>query len=848
MIDLEILKDCGVSTEALKKTFSLKAQADAKATWTEMLEFGEESQKQKIGRLIKRIESRIRQGRNYGCLNYRNYETVDLSWNEPLNQVTMAMLWSLTDKDVSPEAALDKLKSWGYRPEDYIREIPDPKMPGKSQRVVEIPAFLQPHVNLAKNYVEIRWATMTNDRYAVPHYKYEPAISNQVTQMRCDVITARVEEMTNQYGYRELDKQMRLRLLKYGVGWSFAEEAWSWECQLVGTDSGYAGVEKNDGEERTDYENPSDEASEAGETYTDNADPEAKKKKAYVETVVKEGINYHLPHPARTYRDQAHWASSFNTDSGARYAGYWKVMRIKELRECRHYWNLDKIRLSTGTDWYTPGRGLFENVYPCVMKFPSAAGASAGVGEKDGEKIVGDNFYTSIMEDEGVLVNNYFEKLNPKENGLGDYDYDVWFRFVVAGDGTVIYCEPLPYCPIGYVGYDADEANVVQSSMMLEIIPWETQLTNLFSQYIVSVIQNCFNITMVDTDVLDERDIRKFETAPSLSFTGFNIARFSGAKFSKALTTPRMLYSERFPQLNTSEIAQAMKTCLELVERLLVMSPQEMGQAASHEQTKEEVKTVSRSSSSRLEFTAAAMEPWEERIKQTNYEGLMAYGEDEFYAQVPSDPEIQGEEGKKILEALGFTFEGIDTETGRVTVGTKLSKMKKMRGGTSTKTAIPYDKFVANRAAKDRVNEREEAMSQLGLIDRLLSNPMLMQAVGPDQGIAMMNKVARGLGFDRDFKLVNKMNDQQMLQQNNEQLMQAVQQLVQQSGQEISEQIKGIVDLLAKKNSEQDQAIASLLPMAGIGMGGPPPAGINEMPAMQGMPETGMESAMAPAA
>lgn len=390
MIDLEILKECGVSAETLKKTFSLSAQDEAKATWTDQEKKASESKSQSVARLLKRIESRIRQGRDYGIANYRVYQAIDDSWNAPLNQVTPSMLWSLVDKDVSPEQAMDKLKSWGFRPEDYLREVPDPKSPDKTQKVVEIPAFIQPRVSLAKNYTEIRWATMVNDRKAVPFFKYEPAISNRISQMRCEVITARVEEMSNQYNYRELDKQMRLRLLKYGNQLSFPSEAWSWECHLVEPYSGYGGVEKKDGEERTDYENPSDDASAAGETYTASSGEPAEagttnpKKKKYIEAVVKEGINYHLPHPARTYRDQAHWASTFNTDSGARFAGYWKVMRIKELRECRHYWNLDKIKLSSGTDWYTPGRGIFENVYPCVLKFPDQG--SDGVGDKDGEK------------------------------------------------------------------------------------------------------------------------------------------------------------------------------------------------------------------------------------------------------------------------------------------------------------------------------------------------------------------------------------------------------------------------------------------------------------------------------
>jgi len=862
MIDLNILKDCGISAETLKDKFTLKAQQDAKARWSDRLEFGEAGQKEKIGRLLARIWARIEQGRNYGIKHYRIYEAIDDSWNSPLNQVTPSMLWSLIDKDVSPDTTIEKLKSWGIRVEDYVHETPDPKTPGKTQKQVEIPAFMRPRVSLAKNYTEIRWATLVNDRKAVPFFKYEPAIANQVTQMRCEVITARVEEMANQYNYRELDKQMRLRLLKYGRQFSFPLEAWHWESQLVGADSGYAGVPKKDGEERTEYASAGESADEnvtIDGTYSGNAveamteedgalgtaSPTPKAK--YIEATVKEGIRYHLPHPARTYCDLAHWAATFNSDSGARYAGYWKVMRFGELAACRDYWNIDRIKISNSGSWYTAGKGIFENVYPCVMEFPSAVGQSAGVGEHDGERVVGDGFYASTMEDSGILVNHYFEKLNPKENGLGDYDYDVWFRFVVAADGTVIYCEPLPYCPVGYVGYDADEANVFQSSMMLEIIPWETHLNNLFSQYIISVIQNCYNITQVDTDIVPEDAIQGLGKIPSLANLT-TILRFSGNELAKRQKEVRALYSERLSLLNTQEIAQAIKTCLELTERLLVMSPQEMGQAASHEQTREEVRVVSANSSSRLEFTGNAMEPWTDRIKRINYEGLMAYGDDEFYAQVPCSPDLQDKETREgVLQALGFTYEGIDDETGRLTVKASLKELKRMGGGSSEKTAIPYDKFVANRDSRDRINERENAQQQVAFIDRVLANPMLMQAVGPDQGIAMMNRVARGLGFDRDFKLVNKMNDAQMLQQHTEQIMQGVQQRLEQNNQQMAEQIKGIVDLVGKKNAEQDAQIKALAGSQMRAIRGLPPGagGMNEMPGMESPMQSPMDQMVA---
>lgn len=756
MVDLDILKKYGVSVESLKETFKLnKGEGPQAAT---VLALEDESKRGKVNRLLSTIASRSRGGRDYNLTNYRTYHALEEAWDMPLKQITPTMLLSLMDKSQDPVAVMDTLKSWGIDPSEALMEVPDPKTPGASIKQVSIPAFFRVFIPLAKAYVTIRWAKLVNDRNQVPHFKYEPAISNQITRMRCEVITAAVEEMSNQYGYFEVEKQAIHRMLHLGQQLLFPMEAWHYESQLVGKNSPYKGEEKD----------------------------------GYIEAVVREGIRYHLPHPARTYRDQAHYPSTFNTDSGASYAGYWRIVRYSEIANNKSFFNLDVIRVGNN-DWFTSGKGIFQNIYPCTMSFPSVDTASPGVSVHDSEKHMASGFYTSTPTDHGILIHEYFQKLNPKDCGLGEYDYDCWFRFVLAGDDTVIYAEPIAYTPVISYAYDADESRSMQSSMTLEILPFEAQLGNLFSQYLISVKQNLYTLNLVDTDVVNQATIDQMRKATGMTYTGLNVFPFSGKAFQTAQTNPRAVYSERFAQVDTNSIAMAMKIVLEMVERLLVMSPQEMGQVASHEQTREEVKQIQGHASSRLQFTAAAADRAREAIKRQLYEGKMAYGEDEFYAQIPADPEIN----EKMLSALGFTWKGQDKDTGRVTV-------------KATKTAVNYEKFVANRDGADRINEADLARNMAAFMAEILGNPISAQAVGPDQAITMINLIGKASGFPRDFKLVNKMNDKSLLQENNEELLKQVQDMLKQVMDQMTGDVKGAFQTVMQDNAEQQKAIQEL--------------------------------------
>ena len=62
---------------------------------------------------------------------------------------------------------------------------------------------------------------------------------------------------------------------------------------------------------------------------------------------------------------------------------------------------------------------------------------------------------------------------------------------------------PLPYAPSIWYGYDGDENRELNAGLSLEILPFQDHVSNLLTQFLLTVKQNLANVTFVDTDVVD---------------------------------------------------------------------------------------------------------------------------------------------------------------------------------------------------------------------------------------------------------------------------------------------------------------------------------------------------------
>lgn len=798
MVDLDILREYGCSEESLRELFRMDKDGFLERETTE--------KGRRLKSLRELIRSRINEGRDTNTSNYRVYQALDKAWDAPLNQITPTMIQSLIDSNMDTDKLSDALKTWGVNLSDVMDEWVDPKT-NQTIKKVNVPAFYRIVVPLVRAYVTIRRAKMMNDRRIVPFMKYTPAISTEKARMRCEVITSRVEAVSDQYGFWDVEDQACWRMLHYGICLRFIVEEWHKEEQLVEYDSPYEGEDvlgKSTTPADTSTPSPTQDAppdsimapfaqAVEGEASTPIPEPEPADVPMYKRVCMREGLRYHMPHPTRMFYDMAWPAHSFNTNTGATYAGYWRVMRYGEILNKKKFFNLSVVAVGNAGTWFNNNKAFFDSVYPCTLRFPGTEEAGAGAGQYDSERKIADGVYTTADEDKGLIITELFMKLVPADYGIGDYEHPVWFRFVVANNDTIIYATPLPYSsPVLFDGYDHVTGRSLSPSMSLEVLPYQDHMGNLLSQYLLSVKQNLTNMVLVDSDAVSTKDISFLQKWTQKLWSGINIIPFSRRQWTKGQQVPEVTFPQRFPQVDTASIAVAMKSVLEILERVLVMSAQELGQAASHEQTREEVRNIQTNTSTRASFTATSLDRSKQAWKRQIYEGLMAYGSENGYAQLPSEDFTPD-----VLSKLGFTHEGYDTVNKKLTV-------------KYNKTAIKYETFSANRDVDDRINDKELAAQMGAFMQQLASNPIMLNALGPDQFILMANSVAKAAGFPRDLVLRNRGGDVTP-EENNAQILQQVQeflgQAMEQLKTEMGDEIKGVITEVVKVNDEQTDEI-----------------------------------------
>jgi hypothetical protein len=633
-----------------------------------------------IVELRKRIESRIIDGRTFSFMHWQLWQSIDALVETPFRQANTAVLMNLATKDPTSKDVLNAAEQWGLT--HMITKRKDPKN-GKEITYVDIPKFFSVFVPLARAFSLVRAAKLTIDRIQVPLFKWEPVHDTPELRRKCEILTSRVEMMADQFGYRHQLQQAIRKAVEYGQQLQFVQEDWWDERQLDGND---------------------------------------------VEIVVREGVRYKLPHPSWTYYDQNNPPAKFNTDTGPEFAGYWMVKRYGEVSGNKKLWNVNKIAFSKQT--FTDSRAsAFFQQNGCVMTGINFKTPDWSNIQRESET---SHLYTSNHMDNPVLVSHHFDRIIPSEFGLADYDYPVWMWFIVASDSSILYAAPLPHCPVTYWGYDTDDTRLFNASMVLETAPWEVAISNLFTQYILSIKSNLANLTFLNSDIVDEKTRQTIENLGQRYYTGLNFVEVSGKDLRREQNTvANAVFPVQFPKQDVSSIMTAVQNCVGLMERSLVMSAQEVGSYASHEQSAEEMRVISQSTSVRLAYTGLGIDNAIYAMKQQLYAYLMAYGKSEFYAYV--EP---GDTKREELEALGFTVD----EGG----GTKWRI-------SAPKSALKMEAFSSVRDGQDRTNSVAIGTQMVQLLAPLA--PKLVEAVSPQQVLDLFNRTLDIFGLPRDWRV-----------------------------------------------------------------------------------------------
>lgn len=753
-------------TDAQKTKFSIKIGID---TDTLKSIFDQEPTKRtdKQAKLVRLICNRIKDGRTKNLKDYRIWAAIDEAYQAPFNQTTPTLIGKILSKNLKEEDILKELALWGLSEDTLFCnvEITDELGNKRSVRQINEQTFYKTLVPLVKSYVTIRLAKLYNDRNQYPFLKFEPARFTEDNRIICEILTDLVQRMAVQYGFPAVLRQALLQALMYSIALVFPAEAWSYEKDL----------------------------DESGNEFTK-----------------REGLRYNIPHPSRMFWDMNNRPSTFNTDTGCEWAGYWRLARYSEIENSSKFWNRAKIPY--GTNWFhdTVSGNYFTEIYPCVAQPPLPATQADWTSRESAAAM-----YNTNDGDKAIFLCDFFIKLVPKDWDLGDWKYPVWFRFVVASDDAVVFAEPLPYCPVLYLGYDADEGRARNPSMALEIIPWQDHLGNVISQILLSAKQNLAKIIYYDTEVVSADDIKRLKTQ-SKDSSGLQFVPYSSKKARVNNADPRTNFVPiQFPQLDTTAMTNVIGTVISIMERLLGMSSSEVGAPGAHVQTAEEIRVISTNTSTRVDYTATFVDDFVEAWKRQIFDASRAFMDEEFLAQVSA---VSPEQVAK-LKKIGFVLKTEPYE-GKVVVTVKRSMLS-------------IDAFASSRDGQNRINSPQIAQVMMQTIQAIAGNQQLSQLIGGEQILEALNKAAVLAGAPKDFKFrVDRQGQmlaesQAMLQKIAQQIeeaavqksMQATQPLVkavegqakaiEQIAQQ-TEQAAGMAQQVAQQNQGEQQAIQAI--------------------------------------
>lgn len=742
---------------------SLKAAFDSKTI----------EKRPKVKELVQRFRDVIRDGINRNKRDYRLFKAMDWAYDAPFYQVSYTQLRGLLSNKQDDQKVLDTVNSWGlsHLLPDVIGSDGQPccdPITKKNKKAVNLPVFFNVFVPIVMSYITIRWAKLFNDRNLVPLYKYEPVQFTKENRLRCEVITQIVQRQSAWFGYPEDLKQTILQTLLYGFCINFPREAWYTEKQ-----------ENDKGEEKT----------------------------------IREGLRFDMPHPSRVYYDLFHRLSSLNNNSGCEYAGHWSIRRYRDIHDHPLYWNKDCVSMGS-VSWFDGVTDFFEEVSPCTMSFPTnpAGDGLGGAGSLDRQTAAYRNYGQGEFNS-ATLVTEHFQKIVPKDNGLGDYAHPIWFRIVMASDNAVLWAEPLAFDRLPTYAFDADFNRARFRSLALEIMPFQDHVGNLMTQWIASVKENLINPIFVDKEKLPAEALKQLQNMGFKEFGGRKFFPFSSTEnYRMKIDQKEAFYAPQLTRHNTQEIASCIEGVLNMLDRVMQLSPQEVGQAAGHEQTAEETKVIAQNTSTRVTFTGSFIDNGDYAKKVMLYDAMMAYADDDIIVGISSAFASTEEELKKLMTAVGLTIQDDSTYNP--------NDPDSMRTVKAKKSSLMLESFASTRDASERIDNPAIADAMAKIFIAVSGNEALIQSIGPIQLVELLNQIIITAGLPREFRLRGKNVDMQapqaeqatqvtqMITEFAAQVKQAIEQSQQQVLQAAGQQTQQIVGEAMTQMAEQVTPLA----------------------------------------
>lgn len=701
---------------------------------------GEAARSKKIQDFVRLIDTRVQAGVDQCLTMGETYHAIDRMLRTPSYQVTRSTISHLIDvSERAPDEAARMLNDLGLTrlltPEmDPVTGAPKVDSDGNTVMALHLPTFSEVLVPIVLGYFQAKWASLFDAVDLTPLYKYPPSVPTPENKALCSILTSVIDRWTTGMGYRADERQSVMQAVAYG---------WCLNLPMGGFFRMYSGI----GSDRE---------------------------------LVKEGVRWAIPHPSKCFIDMAHRPSTINSDTGCSWYGYWDLVRWGEVAQDRSLWlttdengspSLRLSNLSTGLPSIFCGSTYraYQALYPCTMKFPWGSSDAATRSEKAFE-------YTREQYDYGIALCTTYHLVVPSQFDLGDYDEPTWFQVTTAFGDQPLSVLPMKHGAGVLYQFDADQNATDPIGLPLQVAPFGDLVTNQLRQYVLSVRRNLTNLVFYNKDGVSVDIVRRLEflgqktTYGSLEFVGM-----SGRSLeTKGLHMGNLFESVQFPMVDTGAVLAGVASSLSLMERVLQISPNEVGASYSHQVSATEAAKTSAAGNVRKSFSLGFIEDGIHRKSEILYEALMTEGDDEIFAEVSDTLGIP----IPVLEKLGFKVEAGD-------------QTKRSFGVVGPKSALSAADFSTNQQGSRRPSDAMLAQEMMRTMQVVFASKPLIEAAGVDTLVGWWNTIAEYAGMPTNIRI---RSDGAQPQMTPEQLMEAVipaiQQATQQQIAQLAEAIK----------------------------------------------------------
>ncbi len=780
MPNLQTLKALGTTNERLREIFT--------AVPPKQDESGEKAEQAKRDHGIRKkmeewFQKTVDEAAQKNLKSYQLYAACDVGFDTTPVQPYHVPLNLYAQGKISISTAASDLASLGAG-EQFV------KKDESGNTKIDAPAFSDFVANLVRFVITRRLASRVA-RFSTlwPYWKYESRATGAKGKMYAEFVSQMADVMADDFGHRELVEQSIRSALMYAFQVSFQRCSWEvYEQGKLIEKDGVKDVEKR---------------------------------------IERQGISFENPHVTRIFGDTSKPLSAINQDD-MDWIGYWNTIPYRHVADNPAYYNTDSLSFSpTFWDNIIGAYSTYNQQYLSVVKPTLPAVAVAPSPSSDvvlSDAVVGTpidpssandqkaqgTLYTSSQRDQSVLISVVYKKINPVHIGCGRYPFPVWVRFTVAGNnGTVIHAEFMPSRPAAFLGIDFNSNRAVNSSLAMQAMPFQEQISRLVTMSLMSVISENVKVFVINRDAFKGPEgsnsdaaianVRKqLEAAVRFNDPVVIEASFAALKdLDVDLRSVVQVVETRPGGQTAATLMDAAFRVLHLMERLLGLSSAEQGQAASHEISATESANIEGTREEIGKLYDTGIDSYRAAMKRIIYESMTSCWEGPMVAPILSR----------------FPKEVIDGSDFKIVEGTEETYPESTNSlftlSLNNPSKLEFSAIFTSRDGGDRMTQIAAANQLVQTLQYLTAFPEGMQALGRRRFYLLLNEIFRATNVDVVFEMEAGEEEsfgQSEMKQMQEGIMSSLQEI-----ETLKKQNLSIQDVIAKVSPELATAIQAAI-------------------------------------